>query len=304
MAADTLATTAFRAMGSSCSIVAAPHLIEDGQRRVEALEQRWSRFISTSDISKLNMAGGQPVAVDESTLTLLEHSVRAWQATDGYFDPTLLPALLKFGYVASRDEPRRQTSLPSSAVAGGNPAGIVVDRTSNKVALPFAMTIDPGGIGKGLAADIVVRELVASFPECGALVEIGGDLSVLGPAPEGAWHVDVWNADRTQALHRVVLREGGIATSTRKLRTWITDEGEPAHHLVDPVTHTPTRNGVAACTVIAGTCGWAEAFTKVAFAAHSTDDAIERLEHRSLAALVTNDDGHEFATTNWKTFAR
>jgi thiamine biosynthesis lipoprotein ApbE len=74
------------------------------------------------------------------------------------------------------------------------------------------------------------------------------------------------------------------------------------HHLIDPVTLTPTRNGIVASTVIAGTAAWAEAFTKVAFAAHDIQMATRQLEQIDLAALLTDEDGNEYTTANWEDF--
>jgi thiamine biosynthesis lipoprotein ApbE len=44
---------------------------------VKEFESLWSRFIPTSDISRLNNANGQPTLVDEKTLTLLHHMIAA-----------------------------------------------------------------------------------------------------------------------------------------------------------------------------------------------------------------------------------
>ena len=59
------------------------------------------------------------------------------------------------------------------------------------VTLPLGVTLDPGGIGKGFAADLTAAALVEAGA-AGALVDVGGDLSATGcpPAAEG-WAVTV-----------------------------------------------------------------------------------------------------------------
>ena len=54
--------------------------------------------------------------------------------------------------------------------------------------------------------------------------------------------------------------------------------------------------------MIAGTSAWAEAFTKVAFAAHDIEMAVAELNAFHLAALLTDDDGSEHIVGNWKEF--
>lgn len=291
----------FEAMGSSCRIIskAASPLIEAAAKRVGQLESLWSRFLPMSDISRLNSAGGIPVEVTTETIDLLHFSANAWRTTDGAFDPTLLPALTSFGYSTSRTDPSNTTSLPPHVVPGGDPSRIRVDGCS--VQFPAHLTIDPGGVGKGLAADIVARELHSSSGE-GTLVELGGDVSTSGHSPHGRWVVNVWDPYRTKTAHQIALQTGGVATSSVCLRTWSTENGAKSHHLIDPVTHTPTRNGIISCTVIAGSAAWAEVFTKVAFAAHDINMAEAQLNKFHLAALLTAEDGSERAVGNWEEF--
>ena len=136
--------------------------------------------------------------------------------------------------------------------------------------LPVGTTIDPGGIGKGLAADIVTGELVAARA-LGAMVEIGGDLCVagIGPYAMSGWVIEV-DPGVTTGITSVALSAGGVAMSTSRLRTWTVD-GRTRHHLVDPQTLDCSDSDSVSCTVIAGTAAWAEAFTKTAFALSPAD---------------------------------
>jgi len=275
-------------------------LAEQAVARSAALEQRWSRFLSTSELMLLNRRAGEAVQVSADTVSLVESMVRGWHATDHCYDPTLLGTLLDLGYSASRDDATVTSSLPQSAHRRGQPAAIGVDPTQRAVMLPAGTAIDPGGIGKGLAADLVAAELIDAGA-CGALVEIGGDLAVVGTPPAGdSWTITADTGAGTDST--IALRSGGVATSTTRRRTWRQGDAD-RHHLVDPVTLAPSATGCIACTVIAGTAAWAEVFTKVAFA-RPLSVAIEILERRRLAASLTTDDGRRHVTAAWKEFAR
>ena len=65
---------------------------------LELLEGRWSRFRPTSELCRLNDAGGAPVVVSASTFSLLARAVGAWRDTGGRYDPTVLTALEAAGY--------------------------------------------------------------------------------------------------------------------------------------------------------------------------------------------------------------
>ena len=288
-------------MGSTAAITAPEAIARQAFARLEELEARWSRFLSTSEISMLNRAGGRPVDVSSDTITLLEAAARAWLLTDGAFDPTMLGTLASLGYDRSRDEPRRRSEVPPDAMTRSDPTQILVDRTSSRAALPPGTVIDPGGIGKGLAADLIADEFAA---EAGSiLVEIGGDIRAAGEPPAGGWQIDVWNPDRTEPIQRIAIESGGVASSSTLLRRWTRATGDSVHHLIDPRTLIPSATGVAACTVIAGTAAWAEAFTKLPFS-RPIETALAAFEHHGLAALIITDEGAHHTTSAWRNFLR
>ena len=86
--------------------------VDSARAFLDHLEQRWSRFLPDSDITRINMSSGRPVEVDADTVTLLITMLDAWRLTQGRFDPTVLPALVAAGYGASVEDPRRLTILP------------------------------------------------------------------------------------------------------------------------------------------------------------------------------------------------
>jgi thiamine biosynthesis lipoprotein len=161
--------------------------------------------------------------------------------------------------------------------------------------------IDPGGLGKGLAADLVADEAMQAGA-LGSLVEIGGDIRVAGIPPEGSgWPISI-SAIGTDVPSAVIdVSDGGIATSTPRLRTWSTN-GEHRHHLIDPTTLRPSTADVVSCTVIAGTAAWAEAFTKIAFSV-DLESALDSLERWGLAASITTSTD-TITTPSWKEFCR
>lgn len=294
--------TAERVMSCTASVVLAPddaHRADRAITRLRELEDRWSRFRLDSEVSGLNRASGSPRRCSTDTVTLVEALVQAWHATDGAFDPTLLGALVELGYATSRTDRELRTSVAPGTGHRGDPAGILVDRSAGVVTLPTGTVLDPGGIGKGLAADLVTAELMADGAR-GALVEIGGDLRVVGEPP-GA---DAWVIELTSpvggAPEHIRLADGGVATSTSRLRSWRVGD-EVRHHLLDPATLAPTDGDVVGCTVVAGTAAWAEAFTKVPFV-RGVDEALDRFEQRALAARVVTADGRTHRTSRWKEF--
>jgi thiamine biosynthesis lipoprotein len=233
------------------------------EARLRELEARWSRFLPTSEVSALNRHTGAPVLVSDDTIDLIERSFDAWQRTAGKFDPTVGAAIHALGY--DRDFAEVETSIAVQRPPAPAPGmhGVVIDHAIGAVTLPPDVRFDPGGIGKGLAADLTVETLLDAGVR-GAMVNVGGDLRAAGVPPSAEGWV-VTTPDPTEPateLLRLALPAGAVATSSRLGRRWQTTEGE-AHHLVDPRTGRPVASDVVAATVVAGEAWWAEALTKL-----------------------------------------
>jgi thiamine biosynthesis lipoprotein len=225
--------------------------------RLVELEQRWSRFIPDSELSRLNAGSGAPTVVSHETMMLIERAVWAWQKTSGRFDPTVLSAVISAGYSRSFEQladvlvnttGAEQTQVPGCA-------DIEINPSINLVQLPAGVGIDPGGIGKGLAADLVAVQAVEAGATA-ALVSLGGDLRVAGDPPDEGWEIALDHFLLREA--RMNLHGGALATSSTLRRRWSTDEGE-AHHVIDPRTGQPSTGAAVACSVIAAEAWWAEA---------------------------------------------
>jgi thiamine biosynthesis lipoprotein len=245
-------------------------LIERACARVHELEQRWSRFLPESEISRFNRAPvGTPCLVSEVTLHLVATAKRAWELTGGLYDPTVLPALRAAGYDDDFGRVRVRADDGCAVLAPRAPgcAGLVIDSTVGTLTKRDELEFDPGGVGKGLTADLVSRELLHGGAT-GALVNVGGDIRVRGDAPDGpTWSIRVENAARPDAdVMCVGLEDGAVATSTNVKRRWVRG-GAVQHHLIDPRTGLPARSRFVAVTAVTTDAWWAEIAAKVTFIA-------------------------------------
>ena len=267
------------------------------------LEQCWSRFIATSDTTRINQlgrAGGGQLTVDPSTIALLTAMVEGFQRTAGRFDPAVLPALIAAGYAASRLDPSQSVELPDpSAGSGLDPSvewrpsswhDVELEPSTNTVTVPSGLVLDPGGIGKGLAADLAVGRLLAAGAT-GALVEIGGDLAMAGTPPDASgWLVNVERPDPADGLMcGLAVSGGGVATSSTRSRRWTVD-GVEHHHQIDPDTDDSSTTDLEAVTVIAPT-GWLAEVHATAALAVGSAGVLSYLDGHGLSGIaVVHDD--------------
>jgi thiamine biosynthesis lipoprotein len=290
----------FRAMGSDAHVIVIGHdaaLLHSSVSRIEALEQRWSRFIETSEISDLNRHPGDDVAISPETRLLVERAVEAWRLTGGSFDPTVLGDVIRAGYDRSFDE-LSGTVRPGSSLLGKGATNIVIGATT--VRLPEGVGFDPGGIGKGLAADLVASEAIEAGAD-GICINLGGDLRVLGrPPADEAWGVAIEHQLVAEPVVLVVLADGAVATSTTLRRQWRVD-GRARHHLIDPSTGQPSDSDISLVTVVGGEAWMAEVLAKAELLRGSAR-VFELVGGTGAEALAVTDDGRVLSTPGMARF--
>jgi thiamine biosynthesis lipoprotein len=262
----------FPAMGTSCHVIVVDGpagTAEAAAAHVASLEAAWSRFREDSEIAELNRRAGEWVRVSPPTRELVVRGVDAWRATGGRFDPTILGDLVRAGYDRSYEQLGDRTTSPAAPPGADLGLGCgAIELADDAVRLPAGSGFDPGGIGKGLAADMVAAA-IARTGAAGACVNLGGDARVWGRPPSGpAWGIAVDHERSDRPIAQLGLAAGAVATSTTLRRRWLHD-GRPHHHVIDPRTGQPAESDLDTVTVVAGS-GWsAEALASAALVAGS-----------------------------------
>lgn len=262
--------------------------IDHAVARINQLEQRWSRFIDTSDLARLARAAGAWCEVSPDTVTLIATMVRARRVTSGLYDPTMVREIIAAGYDRSHDSSGRRSITIDLPHPTATIADAEIDATA--VRLPEGMALDPGGIGKGLATDLIAAELVEAGT-AGALVSLGGDLTARGRPPDDrGWRIRIEDPFVTgSALATVTIDGGGVATSSTRTRSWATTRGR-RHHVLDPRSGLPAAGDAIAATAIAPT-GWEAEVHATAALVVGIDHGVEHLRSIGLDGVLIDGRG-------------
>jgi thiamine biosynthesis lipoprotein len=248
----------FKAMGSPCEIqLYADHRIEAkriavlAMSNVQRLEARYSRYRLDSLLSAINQvaASGGEITVDEETAGLLNYAHTCWLESGGLFDITsgILRQAWRFDTQQLPDDRQIQ---PLLAKVGWqhvrwNPPVLGFDIAG--------MEIDFGGIVKEYAVDRVAALCRDAGAQHG-LVNLGGDIRIIGPQPDGSpWRIGIRHPRQpTELLRTLSLHQGGLASSGDYERCIVID-GVRYGHVLNPKTGWPVRH-LASVSVIGDFC--------------------------------------------------
>jgi thiamine biosynthesis lipoprotein len=254
----------FQAMASRCEVrlhapdvVAAGAWAEAAIAEVRRIEAKYSRYRDDSVTTAINRAAGQEaVVVDDETAHLLDFGAALHAQSGGRFDLTSGVLRRVWDFKARRVPAQRDLDALLPLI--GWPQ---VEWSARSIRLPRAgMEIDFGGIGKEYAADRAGAVLLERGAGHG-FVNLGGDIRVIGPAPDGTpWRIAVQHPRGRggEVLAHLDVATGALATSGDYERYFIAD-GRRYCHLLDPRTGWPVAawqsvSVVAPLAVAAGAC--------------------------------------------------
>ena len=248
----------FKAMGSPCELHLYGKMAADcdaaealARKEIDRLEAKFSRYRDDSLTAKINASAGEPsgIEVDDETATLLDYADTAFRESDGAFDITSGILRRAWDFKSGRVPSHRDVKALLPRVGWQR-----VRWERPRLVLPKSgMQVDFGGYVKEYAADRVAALLRDAGIESG-LVDLGGDLAVVGPHPDGsAWRVGIRDPRaKGRAVAQVALARGGLASSGDYER-FIEIDGKRYAHILDPRTGWPVTS-LAAVSVVAEHC--------------------------------------------------
>lgn len=258
----------FSAMGSRCEVrlyardeASASASAEAAIADVRRLDAKYSRYRDdsvTAEINRVAAAGGA-VDVDAETATLLDYAATCFEQSDGLFD--LTSGILRQAWSADRRElPDRDALELLLARVGWSKVCWQRPRLAFNVS---GMEIDFGGVVKEYAADRAAT-LCAEAAFRHGLVDLGGDIKIVGPHPDGTpWVVGIQHPRNPDTVMATLdLFHGAIATSGDYER-FVEIDGLRYSHILSPRTGLPV-SGLAGVSVVAPECVVAGSTTTIA----------------------------------------
>ncbi len=276
------------------ALVAASELLH---LELERIDRVASRFRNDSELSRLNAGAGSETQVSADLLEAIQVALAMAEATRGLVDPTVGIAMGRLGYDRDFSEvlPGIDGHLPPAQAAPGW-RSVSVDPGGRVVGLPEDAALDLGATAKALAADRAATTIHNRLG-CGALVSLGGDAAVAGPAPAGGFAIGIADTCTSPAAPEAVgISSGGLASSGTGVRRWRLGTHE-VHHILDPATCLPSAPCWRTVSATAATCVQANAASTAAIVLG--ESAIAWLEELGLPARLVRVDGSVEYTSGW-----
>lgn len=285
-------------MGSPCSVhlhaETESHALAVAQKceaEVRRLEQKYSRYRDDSVTAAIHNAARQqqPFPLDSETAALLNYANIAWEQSDGLFDITSGILRRAWDFRCGRLPTQQQIDELLPRIGWDK---LRIEKNQLHFTRPD-MEIDFGGYVKEYAADCAAATAQQNGIQHG-LVELGGDIRIIGPHPDGSpWSIGIRHPRQSGAvLATLQLHQGALASSGDYERCMVID-GKRYGHILNPQTGWPVQ-GLMAVSVVAEHCLLAGTATTIALLKGS--DGIDWLAELEQPWLAMDQDGQVYGT--------
>lgn len=245
-------STGIFAMGTYMTLTAygesAENALELSVKRIRELEALWAVTDENSDIYRINRGNGEAIEIRPETADLLRFALDMAEQTGGRVDPTISPIITAWGFVS------RDYKIPSDEELNTLLQFVGYENVQlegNTVTLPEGVQLDPGAFGKGYAGD-VAAELLKEQGVTSALLDIGGNIQMIGRRPDGSkWRLGIQNPFGEGSLGVLESEDGAVVTSGNYERYFLGEGGEQYGHIIDPSNGYPAENGLVSVSIIA-----------------------------------------------------
>jgi len=256
----------------------AERIVSEALKEIDRLEDVFSLYRASSQISRLNQKGHLHAPAFE-LLECLSVARSVWQATEGAFDPTVQPLWLALAEA-------RQTGticLPETLVQAR--AAIGFDRVrmgSGRIELAPGQALTLNGIAQGYIADRVLTLLQRSgvmdvLVDTGEIVASGSK-----PGSSGGWPITIARQERALSIHN-----RAVATSAPGML--MLDPAGGIGHIFDPRNTKPSA--VEQVTVSAESAAFADSVSTACCLASSRQEVmaiLRKIKDVRLESLYLN----------------
>ena len=246
-------------------------------RRVEGC---CSRFDPESEVSRLRAHVGTAVPVSDMLFEAVRFALAVAEESGGAFDPTIGDAMAAKGF--NRHYQTGELVAAGPAPDAGGYKSVELDPVARAITLHHPVTLDLGGVAKGLAVDMAARELA---PLGHFAIDAGGDLFFAGCNADGEpWRAGIRHPREPASLIATLrMSDAALCTSGDYERRV---DGSGDHHLLDARTGR-TAVGAASVSVLAPTAMAADAFATAAFVL-GMDEGLAWLERQRVDGVMVS----------------
>ncbi|HEY5588661.1 MAG TPA: FAD:protein FMN transferase [Candidatus Paceibacterota bacterium] len=283
-----------KAMGTNYSIAIvcdsneiADKMFEISRNEIKKYEEKFSRFLKTSELSILNE--NKKMEVSQTFFNVTLKAYKLFVETKGIFNP--LVQVSRLGYNKNFDDIKNDETDIIEDIYDIDFSTTLIDNQTLSIQLNDGQQLDYGGFLKGYLAEIIAKKIKSYSPSIiGVIVNLGGDIHTEGLDKNGNKFIFyIYNPVSGNNDVEITLFNQSLATSGTYKRSWF-KFGKKMHHILDIFGKQNPENDVVSASVICEDGAISEAYTKV-FISMDYPNAIKLFGEKNISTIIIKNNG-------------
>jgi thiamine biosynthesis lipoprotein len=244
---------------------------EQLQQDFDHYHQNWSPW-TNGDLAQLNEKLSNSIATQVPThlVPLIRTSMELSRQSQHYYNPTIgqLINLWQFHkYQEDNIQPPDDKTIQTLVKNNPRLTDLQINEQNQLISRNPAASLNFGAFAKGYAIELGIKRLQKLNID-NAIINAGGDLSVIGQHGERAWNIGIRHPREDSILGSVEVKNNESVFTSGDYERFYFYQGKRYHHILDPTTGYPTDDAQSV-TVIHQDAGRADAAATALFVAGS-----------------------------------
>ena len=244
------------------------------QKDFDQYHQQWSPW-TNGELAQLNRQlsdakDGKGITVPANLLPLIKSSIVLSEQSNNYFNPAIgkLINLWQFHRHQEKDiKPPGDSLIRSLVEKNPRMSDLSFDRHGQLINTNPAVSLNFGAFAKGYAIALEIEQLKRLGVK-NAVINAGGDLSVIGKHGDRAWNIGIRHPRSDQVLASIEVKDNESVFTSGDYERLYFYQGQRYHHILNPETGYPTDDAQSV-TVLHDDAGLADAAATALFVAGS-----------------------------------
>lgn len=246
------------------------------QKDFDDYHQHWSPW-TEGDLAQLNKQLSEVTAGDDTAITVPDHltpiiktSMILSEKSNNYFNPAIGNLINLWQFHRHQEEgirPPADSLIQAVIKQKPSMSDLSFNQQNQLLNTNPAVSLNFGAFAKGYAIALEIEQL-KKLGIKNAVINAGGDLSVIGKHGARAWNIGIRHPRSDQVLASVEVKDNESVFTSGDYERLYHYQGQRYHHILDPATGYPTKDAQSV-TVMHSDAGLADAAATAIFVAGS-----------------------------------
>ncbi len=249
---------------------------EQLQKDFDRYHQQWSPW-TDGDLAQLNKklaeaipGQGTAITVPAHLVPIIKTSMRLSEQSDNYYNPAIGKLINLWQFHRSQEadiQPPKDSLIQALIKQKPQMSDLSFNSQNRLINNNPAVSLNFGAFAKGYAIALEIRQL-KKLGIHNAVINAGGDLSVIGQHEDRAWNIGIRHPRSNEILASIEIKNNESVFTSGDYERLYYYQGKRYHHILDPRTGYPTKDAQSV-TVIHPDAGLADAAATALFVAGS-----------------------------------